>query len=98
MATHRAVHVASAGGALELVHVETVPPGPGHVRMDVAACGVCGTDHAFVNGIFPGLSWPVTPGHEIAGTVAEVGPGVKGVEVGEDEAGGEVRRGGGRPQ
>ena len=83
MATHRAVHVASAGGALELVHVETVPPGPGHVRMDVAACGVCGTDHAFVNGVFPGLSWPVTPGHEIAGTVAEVGPGVEGVEVGE---------------
>ncbi|HEY1966911.1 MAG TPA: alcohol dehydrogenase catalytic domain-containing protein [Pseudonocardia sp.] len=83
MATHRAVHVRSAGAPLELVDVETAPPEAGHVRMDVAACGVCGTDHAFVNGAFPNLSWPLTPGHEIAGTVVEIGPGVEGVEVGE---------------
>lgn len=83
MATHRAVHVRSAGAPLELVDVETSPPGPGHVRMDVSACGVCGTDHGFVSGAFPNMSWPITPGHEIAGTVAEIGPGVEGVQVGE---------------
>src|SRR5581483_10594114 len=83
MATHRAVHVGSAGGPLELVEVDTAPPGPRHVRLDVSACGVCGTDHAFVNGLFPGLNWPITPGHEIAGTVAEIGPDVEQVEIGE---------------
>lgn len=83
MPTHTAVHVASAGEALTLVDVETPAPGPGHVRIDVAACGVCGTDHAFVNGAFPGLSWPLTPGHEIAGTVAELGDGVEGFAPGD---------------
>lgn len=83
MATHRAVHVRSAGSPLELVDVETTSPQARQVRIDVAACGVCGTDHAFVNGAFPNLNWPLTPGHEIAGTVAEIGYGVDGIEVGE---------------
>lgn len=83
MPTHKAVHVAAAGEALTLVDVETPAPEPGHVRIDVAACGVCGTDHAFVNGAFPGLSWPITPGHEIAGTIAEIGEGVEGFSVGD---------------
>ena len=83
MANHRAVQVESAGQALTLVDVETTSPPPGHVRIAVAACGVCGTDHAFVTGGFPGLAWPVTPGHEIAGTVAELGDGVDGFAVGD---------------
>jgi alcohol dehydrogenase len=83
MSTHKAVHVASAGEALTLTDVETTPPSRDHVRLDVAACGVCGTDHAFVNGVFPGLTWPLTPGHEIAGTVAEVGDGVEDFAVGD---------------
>lgn len=83
MATHRAVHVSSSGGALELADTETSPPERGQVRVDVAACGVCGTDQAIVNGVFPVASWPVTPGHEIAGTVAELGPGVEDFAVGD---------------
>ena len=83
MANHRAVQVESAGQPLTLVDVETTSPPPGHVRIAVAACGVCGTDHAFVTGGFPGLAWPVTPGHEIAGTVAELGDGVDGFAVGD---------------
>ena len=83
MATHRAVHVKSAGEPLELVEVETTSAPPGHVRIDVNACGVCGTDHAFVAGAFPNLTWPITPGHEIAGTVAELGSGVEGFAVGD---------------
>jgi alcohol dehydrogenase len=83
MATHRAVQVASAGQPLTLADVETTSPPRDHVRIAVAACGVCGTDQAFVNGAFPGLSWPVTPGHEIAGTVAEIGDGVQDFAVGD---------------
>lgn len=83
MPTHRAVHVRSTGGPLELADTETSPPERGQVRVDVAACGVCGTDKAIVNGVFPVAAWPVTPGHEIAGTVAEVGPGVEDFAVGD---------------
>lgn len=81
--THRAVHVAAAQGRLELVDVETSSPPPGHVRIAVQACGVCGTDREFVAGHFPGMSWPLTPGHEIAGTIAEIGLGVEGFTVGD---------------
>jgi alcohol dehydrogenase len=83
MPTHKAVHVASANAPLEIVDVETMPPAPGQVRIAVAACGVCGTDHGFVSGGFPNMSWPLTPGHEIAGTIAELGDGVEGFAVGD---------------
>ncbi|MFV8051849.1 alcohol dehydrogenase catalytic domain-containing protein [Mycobacterium sp. 48b] len=83
MSTHRAVHVRSSGGALELVDAQTLSPDRGQVRVAVAACGVCGTDQAIVNGGFPGMTWPVTPGHEIAGTIAEVGAGVTDFAVGD---------------
>lgn len=83
MPTHRAVHVPSAGAALELVDAETTPPGRDQVRLTVGACGICGTDAHFVNGGFPGISWPLTPGHEIAGRIAEIGDGVEGFAVGD---------------
>jgi alcohol dehydrogenase len=83
MATHKAVQVASAQAPLILVDVETTPPGQGQVRIAVAACGVCGTDHGFVSGGFPNMTWPLTLGHEIAGTVAELGDGVDDFAVGD---------------
>jgi len=83
MATHRAVQVAAAQAPLKIVDVETAPPGPGQVRIAVAACGVCGTDHAFVTGGFPNMTWPLTLGHEIAGTIAELGDDVEGFAVGD---------------
>lgn len=83
MPTHKAVLVESAGGPLTLSVVETTPPPPLHVRIAVAACGVCGTDHGFVAGGFPNMNWPITLGHEVAGTVAEVGPDVEDFAVGD---------------
>lgn len=68
---------------MELADVETQPPGRDEVRIAVTACGICGTDRAFVHGGFPNISWPLTPGHEIAGTIAEVGDGVEDFTVGE---------------
>jgi len=75
--------MASANQPLTLVDVETSPPGPGHVRIAVAACGVCGTDQGFASGGFPGMTWPLTLGHEIAGTIAEMGDGVEHFAVGD---------------
>jgi alcohol dehydrogenase len=83
MPTHKAVHVASANQPLTLVDVETTSPPRDHVRIAVAACGVCGTDREFHAGHFPGMQWPLTLGHEIAGTVAEVGEGVEDWAVGD---------------
>jgi D-arabinose 1-dehydrogenase-like Zn-dependent alcohol dehydrogenase len=83
MPSHRAVHVKSAGAPLELADVETTPPGRDEVRISVGACGICGTDPHFVAGEFPGLSWPLTPGHEIAGKIAEIGDEVQDFKVGD---------------
>lgn len=83
MATHRAVQIQSAGGSLELADVETQPPGRDEVRIAITACGICGTDRAFVHGGFPDLTWPLTPGHEIAGTIGEIGSGVQDFAVGD---------------
>src|SRR5258705_160208 len=46
MATPKAVHAASPNAPLTIFDVETTPPGPCHVRIAVAACGRCRTDHA----------------------------------------------------
>ena len=83
MATHKAVQIQSAGSPLQLADVETVRPGRDEVRIAVSACGVCGTDRHFAGGGFPGMSWPLTLGHEIAGTIAELGEGVEGFAVGD---------------
>ena len=68
---------------MELAEVETVSPARDEVRLTVTACGVCGTDRAFVHGGFPNMSWPLTLGHEIAGTIAELGEGVDTFAVGD---------------
>jgi 2-desacetyl-2-hydroxyethyl bacteriochlorophyllide A dehydrogenase len=83
MPSHKAVQVKSAGAPLQLADVETTPPSRGEVRISVRASGICGTDAHFVAGDFPGLSWPLTPGHEIAGTIAEIGAGVEDFTVGD---------------
>lgn len=83
MATHKAVQVASVGAPLELTEVETHAPRRGEVRISVTACGICGTDAHFVNGGFPNMTWPLTLGHEIAGTIAELGEDVAEFEVGD---------------
>jgi propanol-preferring alcohol dehydrogenase len=57
-------------------------PGPGEVRIDVSACGVCRTDLHLVDGELPDPKVPVIPGHEIVGRVAALGPGVTGPAIG----------------
>lgn len=69
---------------------------PGTVAIDVAWCGICGTDlHEYLEGpIFippaghphpiSGESAPVTMGHEFSGTITALGEGVTGLEVGEN--------------
>src|SRR5256885_8147934 len=56
----------------------------GHVRIDVAACGVNFADTMARTGLYPDAPKPpVVVGYEVAGTVAEVGAGVDGVAPGD---------------
>jgi D-arabinose 1-dehydrogenase-like Zn-dependent alcohol dehydrogenase len=72
----RAVQVAAAGGAFEVVQKNYPEPGPGHVRIRVQACGVCHSDSVTKFGLFPGIAYPRVPGHEVAGVVDAVGSDV----------------------
>ena len=63
---------------------EVQPPGPGEVRLDVAFTGVCGTDVHIAHGHMDHrVQAPQVIGHEMSGTVAELGPGVEGYAVGD---------------
>src|SRR5690242_551674 len=64
-------------GALSQREEAQGPLLPGHARIAVAACGVCGTDLHLLDGMrLPaGASYPVRPGHEVAGTIVELGEG-----------------------
>ena len=57
---------------------------PGEVRVAVAYVGICGTDlHVFHGDMDARVTKPATIGHEMSGTIAEVGPGVEGWAVGD---------------
>jgi (R,R)-butanediol dehydrogenase/meso-butanediol dehydrogenase/diacetyl reductase len=69
------------------LRVEEVPlPGPppaGYLRLKVAAAGICGSDlHNYRTGMWIS-HLPVTPGHEFAATVAELGADVEGFRPGD---------------
>jgi D-arabinose 1-dehydrogenase-like Zn-dependent alcohol dehydrogenase len=83
MASMRVVQVSTQGGDFELVEREVPSPGRGEVLVRVQACGVCHSDSMAKEGGFPGVSFPVVPGHEIAGEIAKVGEGVEGWGEGE---------------
>jgi alcohol dehydrogenase, propanol-preferring len=56
--------------------------GPGQLVVKIHACGVCRTDLHVVDGELPSIHTPIVPGHEVVGTVAAVGEGVEGFDLG----------------
>ena len=58
-------------------------PGPGQIRIEVAACGVCRTDLHVVDGELSDPVVPIIPGHEIVGRIDAIGPDVEGLTMGE---------------
>jgi len=63
-------------GRFRVAEVPDPVPGEGQIVVKVEACGVCGTDIHIMDGEFPPTPYPITPGHEFAGTVAAVAPDV----------------------
>jgi len=72
----RVAEVPRAGADFEIVERDVPSPGPGQVRIKVAACGICFSDHFVKDGQWPGLTYPRVPGHEVAGVIDAVGAGV----------------------
>lgn len=83
MSKIRAVQVSSPGGPFEMVERDLREPGSGSVRIKIHACGICHSDTLAREGTFPGVHYPLVPGHEVVGVIDALGPGVAGWSAGE---------------
>jgi D-arabinose 1-dehydrogenase-like Zn-dependent alcohol dehydrogenase len=86
MAVMRAVRLHIPTRTLSVEEVERPVPGPEHVLIKVEAAGVCLSDVHLIDGTLTPLFLPgesVTLGHEVAGSVADLGPGVTGWQPGD---------------
>jgi D-arabinitol dehydrogenase (NADP+) len=66
----------------EVKDVPIPEPGPGEILVKVLETGICGTDLHIHEGHFY-AEFPLVPGHEVVGTVADIGPNVDGFAPGE---------------
>lgn len=78
------IHAPGAPEQLVMAEVPEPSPGPGEVLVDVAFAGCNWADTQIRTGIYPhARSYPLVLGLEISGTVAKLGPGVSGVNIGD---------------
>jgi propanol-preferring alcohol dehydrogenase len=84
MQSMKAAVVHTVGGPLTVEEVPIPTPGPGEVLVKIMASGVCHTDLHAADGDWPVKpTLPFIPGHEGAGLVAALGPGVSGLKEGD---------------
>jgi propanol-preferring alcohol dehydrogenase len=79
----RAMELRVPGTPLAPVDRPVPRPGPQQVLVRVAACGVCRTDLHVVDGELPDATLPLVPGHEIVGTIVDIGDDVRDVRAGD---------------
>ena len=79
----RAMVLSRPGEGLVPVDRETPAASPGELVIKVRACGVCRTDLHIADGELAGGALPIVPGHEIVGTVEQVGDEVQGFAPGD---------------
>jgi D-arabinose 1-dehydrogenase-like Zn-dependent alcohol dehydrogenase len=79
----RAVQVPGPKAPFEIVERDIPEPGPGQVRVKVQACGICHSDSITKEGVLPFIKYPRVPGHEVAGLIDALGPGVEDWRVGQ---------------
>ena len=75
-ASMKVAQIPSPGADFQIVVREIPKPGTGQVRIKVQACGICHSDVLTKEGGLPGIQYPRVPGHEVAGTIDELGAGV----------------------
>src|SRR5579875_2873595 len=79
----RAAVLEEFGNPLNVTEVDLAAPRDGEVLVRLAACGVCHTDLYTASGADPSGYAPTVLGHEGAGVVEAVGPGVRSVAPGD---------------
>jgi len=79
----KVAQVPRAGADFQIVERDIPSPGAGQVRIKVKACGICHSDVLVKDGLWPGIQYPRVPGHEVAGIIDEVSPGVSGWKKGQ---------------
>ena len=79
----KAVRVSSPGADFELVDVPIPEPGENEVLIKVEACGICHGDALAREGRYPGIKYPIIPGHEVVGNIDRLGPGITDWQVGQ---------------
>ncbi|MDP6606453.1 MAG: Zn-dependent alcohol dehydrogenase [Dehalococcoidia bacterium] len=77
----RAAVLNEARSPMTIDELTVADPGPGEALVKVIAAGVCHSDLHFIEGTYP-ARMPTVLGHEVAGVVQEVGPGVTNVQAG----------------
>ena len=70
-------------GALKPFVYEPEPLGPHDVEIRISHCGICHSDVHLVDGDWGVGRYPMVPGHEIVGTIADAGPEVRHLAVGQ---------------
>lgn len=73
----------TAPSTFEFTEIPDPSPGPGEVRLDVRACGICGSDIHGMDGRSGRRIPPIVMGHEAAGVVSGLGPDVKDWKIGD---------------
>lgn len=81
----KAFRFADVHSGLQLSDLPRPVPGPEEVLIEVRAAGLCHTDCTITKDETYGLIWkrPITLGHEVAGTIVEMGSGISGYKIGE---------------
>ncbi|MFY7838213.1 MAG: zinc-binding dehydrogenase [Novosphingobium sp.] len=79
----RAMVCHAPGAPLVEELLDLAPPGPGEVLIEIMASGLCHTDLSQLEGVAAPYPFPVVVGHEGAGIVREVGPGVSSIALGD---------------
>jgi D-arabinose 1-dehydrogenase-like Zn-dependent alcohol dehydrogenase len=79
----KVAQISKPHGDFELVEREIPTPGRNQVRIKVEACGVCHSDVVVKEGMWPGLTFPRVPGHEVAGRIDALGADVKNWKEGQ---------------
>jgi D-arabinose 1-dehydrogenase-like Zn-dependent alcohol dehydrogenase len=83
MSQMTAVQVSGPGGPFEVVKRAVPEPGANMVRIKIQACGICHSDAFVKEGHWPGLNYPRVTGHEVAGVIDALGPGVTKLKKGQ---------------
>ena len=79
----KAIQISGPGAEFELIEKEIPEPGNNEVLIKVEACGICHGDAMAKEGRYPGIKYPIIPGHEVVGKVVKTGPLVSSWKIGQ---------------